>query len=37
MNFQGGETAFFKPVINLSSSVYFKGSGSWDDTYVIVN
>lgn len=37
MNFQGGETAFFKPVINLSSSVYFKGSGSWDDPYVIVN
>ena len=30
-------TGYFKPVINLSSSVYFKGSGSWDDPYVIVN
>ena len=28
---------YFKPVINLSSSVYFKGSGSWDDPYVIAN
>ncbi len=30
-------TGYFKPVINLSSRVYFKGSGSWDDPYVIAN
>lgn len=30
-------TGYFRPVINLSSSVYFKGSGSWDDPYVIAN
>lgn len=30
-------TGYFKPVINLSSNVYFKGSGSWDDPYIIAN
>ena len=28
---------YFKPVINLSSNLYFSGSGSWDDPYEVVN